>query len=809
MDFAVKKLGPEFVSFVLLIVLIAIKIALSYYSFGINVEFTRWLFLISAAVSGLCIYFACKSYGCFKLYSLIVLSVCAASCCLELSYSVLDENAHFEYVMHILDTGTLPVIGDPWSASAVNSVNFGETSTGYTNHEAVQAPLYYLFLSIFGSFIKSKTACFIIFRLVGLVFAVCTAVCCNKLTKKLFGLSVVNSSVCRLLLLLTILSPGYLYRATRMNNEIMVCLFFVVLMYQYFLSFIDNKSYRYWLVSLTAVLLFLTKNTAIYCMVFPILLAAFHIRDSRKVTVVVSLALFCLITIPWFQFNLANYHALTGAQKHYEVVNDWWQVNPYHIGCDFFDAFFNYLPLSFYSAEEFLLHPSSGHFVFFVYILLLIILASLACRTALSFCNINKSSASCSNEVKFVNVSVGVLYVAVILLAAYLLNYITDRFVSGSYLIHAILIICFALLLAFTIFVYRKLIALFRNYRISIRSFDYQDKKNLHLIVNVTCVAVILMTVAVLVSGSIVSSILAVRGRYFYPMIPALCLLMLNNKDCIRQIAVKHILKASAIVMLAFVSVDVFSGVIYRTMDYQNWLSDGVAVLSASDLTDNNWKKGVLADGKRILLDYSPNMDYSLLRGRVFVNNGEYAWVDREARAGKYEHLYLKNSIDQQKINDTKWLNLDKFSLKKYNFGGDRISVGAVNGLPLSQSFTAKACDSLIGFSVEVATYAQPNLSLAVDYKLIDSNGESILTKGVRHLEGINDNQWVEILFDRPVSVKKNSKYRIEFSLNTNNGKSVTVYAVRNDAYSDGEFQADIAGLDKNSMDLTFGLIQN
>ena len=228
---------------------------------------------------------------------------------------------------------------------------------------------------------------------------------------------------------------------------------------------------------------------------------------------------------------------------------------------------------------------------------------------------------------------------AVILLVFYSLKYITGDFTYRSNLTIVALSICFISSIVLSILIYRKSIAISRNYEISIRTFVHFTKKDLHFVINVSCISVILIAVIVLVCGSIVSTILAVRGRYLYPVIPAFSVLALNNIDSIKSKLTKKTLKASALVMLAFVSVDVFSGMIFKAMKYQNWQSDGAVGFVVSDVTDNNWKNGVFFDGRKILLDYSPRIDYSLLKGRVFVCNGEYAWIERDERVGKYEYL--------------------------------------------------------------------------------------------------------------------------------------------------------------------------
>ena len=121
-----KKTELSIVPFFLMILIIGIKIALSYYTFGVGVEFDRWLFLISAFIMILCLYQAYTSYSSFKIYTIILVSLFILGACFDLSYSVIDETANFEYIIHIIDTGVLPVMGDQWNAAAINSVNFSE-----------------------------------------------------------------------------------------------------------------------------------------------------------------------------------------------------------------------------------------------------------------------------------------------------------------------------------------------------------------------------------------------------------------------------------------------------------------------------------------------------------------------------------------------------------------------------------------------------------------------------------------------------------------------------------------------------------
>lgn len=403
--------------------------------------------------------------------------------------------------------------------------------------------------------------------------------------------------------------------------------------------------------------------------------------------------------------------------------------------------------------------------------------------------------------------AVGISCLAVVVIAIYELRYISDSFMHKSDMVYATLIICSVPAAVLSVLSYRETAAAFSGCRIFPRGNPAPGKCSMHLIINIACIAVIFMALAVMVCGTAVSGILAVRGRYLYPVIPAVCVLLLNNKDCLGHPAIRKTVWAAAIAALGFVSADIFSAMIYKSMNYRNWLADGTETIIASYVTDNNWNKGVMLDGRRIIVDYSPSADYSLLRGRLLLNNGEYAWIDREERAGQYVNLYLKGRVDPRKINGTAWQNIDKYQLRKYSFYGNPLPVGNINGSRLSQSFTVRDADSLLGFSVIMATYGVQALPVTADYKILDADGR-VAAEGQSVLEGVNDNSWADILFEKPVPVKNDGKYRIELTLNTPDGKMLTVYAARNDVYRDGEFSADIPGMEQG-LDLSFGLIQN
>jgi hypothetical protein len=124
----------------------------------------------------------------------------------------------------------------------------------------------------------------------------------------------------------------------------------------------------------------------------------------------------------------------------------------------------------------------------------------------------------------------------------------------------------------------------------------------------------------------------------------------------------------------------------------------------------------------------------------------------------------------------------------------------------LSQSFRIKS-DSALGFSLMSATYGEPSVSLTVGYRLIEDGSGKVITEGSKKLYGVNDNQWIEVLFWGPVQVVKDGRYILELTVDSPDGRAVTFYASTDDVYKDGELSGEVPGL-RGGLDLKFGIIQ-
>ena len=296
-------------------------------------------------------FFAIKSRACFIAHVTILFSFFIWLSFADVSYSPVDELLHFENANHIIDYHTLPTFNDDINYAYLNEANgqFNSAANGI-NYEAVQAPLYYIILATFGSFINKAYIRFHFFRLISLAGVMAVFCFVNKTVKLLEAKQFfkVDRQLYRLVLLLTIFNPGYLYRASRLNNETLVCILMAMLFYYAVKCIVDGYSKKfYWVLSFISSALFLTKNTAIYAYIILGLLAIYQKKIKEAVFPVCSGMLF---TVPWFAFNMVTYGSLTSMKNHVDFVLS--MINPQRQNVDIFEAFFSILPTTFFSAEE-------------------------------------------------------------------------------------------------------------------------------------------------------------------------------------------------------------------------------------------------------------------------------------------------------------------------------------------------------------------------------------------------------------------------------------------------------------------------
>lgn len=297
------------------------------------------------------IYIAVQSKQGFLLYAGMLFLLFAGYSIIDRAYSPIDEYANFDYINWLIREGTLPTFSDMLDGKYLSEATAGLHSIyNGTNHEVVQAPLYYILFALVGRFFPGAYIRLRVFRLLSLGSVFIIWYFLNKTIRYLESKEIIhcNEKVYRLSLLLTIFNPAYLHRASRLNNEVLVCILMVVLLYVAVKCLTEGYSKKYyWLLSFLCVSLFMTKNTAVYAYV---LFGAIVLYQRKLPQAIIPGITGVALTVPWFLFNINTYGSLTAMEEHLAYAIP--IVNPALLPVDLFDAFFSILPITYFSAEE-------------------------------------------------------------------------------------------------------------------------------------------------------------------------------------------------------------------------------------------------------------------------------------------------------------------------------------------------------------------------------------------------------------------------------------------------------------------------
>ena len=352
----------------------------------------------------LCIflYNVIKNSKIFYIYIFIMFCLFAIFSIADKHYSPVDEIPNYDYINYIIDNKKLPTFDDNANIQYINEANNqADDIMYYENYEAVQAPLYYILFAMFGKIIKSSFYRFHIFRLISLLSVLIIYYFLNKSIDLLHkhDLCTNNEDIMRIGLLLTIFNPAYLYRASRLNNEILVCVIMAILIYISLKCILDDyKTKYYWIMAFLCISLFMTKNTAIYAYVVLVFIAVYQRKYVRQAV----LAILCsgALAIPWFAFNYKHYNSLTAMKEHLAYVLP--IVNPQNHKVDLFDAIVTRLPNTYFSGEEIAFSQSDMIFIGYMYICAVIMLIYITQNILMEIKN--KKSIENISKVNIVNV---------------------------------------------------------------------------------------------------------------------------------------------------------------------------------------------------------------------------------------------------------------------------------------------------------------------------------------------------------------------------------------------------------------------
>lgn len=677
-----------------------------------NVFASTEIYYMVMLVFFLNVLFAIKSRYYFIIHVALLLTFFAWLSFADISYSPIDECMNFENINHIIDNHELYTFNDEINYTYLNEANEGFNSvTNGTNYEAVQAPLYYILLVVIGGGISNAYVRLHFFRMISLLCVLVVFCFVHKAVRLLELKEIIkgDGQIYRMSLLLTIFNPGYLYRASRLNNETLVCVLMAMLVYYAIKSIVYGYSPKsYWILSFISSALFLTKYTAIYAyVVFGII--ALYQRKIKEAILPICVGGF--LTVPWFAFNMATYGSLTAMEQHLEFVFP--IVNPRKLNVDIFDGFFGTLPITFFSSEE-------------------------------------------------------------------------VAFPSGE----ALWLGCFFIAVMFVVLneVVAKIVKL-KNNKWRVNEFDIEE------LVNIICVALIISAMLCLIAGSISTKMHSIRGRYIYgPSIVFVFLFLFYYDKILKNIRPYFLLAGVLIIAIAETRcVTSFTDRVFRN---EKVYASAMYELELHDLTDSNWNHGVGRFGPSLLAD-NDGSNYNVLIGRYLEISDQGALIQSIQEDGDYVWITLNKSIDADTVNS----NIVKLE-NMYEENSVNTTVtdneGNIEQQEVCQKIMTNSNGKIAGFEVMLGTYCDADYDALVHYKVL-TDTDTVLMEGEQALENIADNAYTSIYFDRPISVHKNEKLSICFSIDNEADKQIALYTSKNDMYQDGELYingCELAGKD-------------
>lgn len=310
-----------------------------------------WKYYLLMGLMLLLVFFAVKEKKFFQVYVILVFSFFLWYSFADQSYSAIDETMNFESINHIIHTRSLPTFSDEIDYDYLNSANNNlQEISNSINYEAVQAPLYYIIFAMLGFIIKSAYFRLHFFRILGLCSIWIVYYFVNKTVKylKTKQSTIVDEECLRAIYLLTLFNPGYLYRASRLNNEILVCILMAVLFYIAIKCIYEGYSCKYyWGMAVVSVALLMTKTTAVYAFCILAIVALFQKKIWKAI---LPVGVSSLGVVPWLIFNYKTYGRLTAMKEHLDFVLP--IVNPKGVEQNWLDSIFGFFPNTFYSGEE-------------------------------------------------------------------------------------------------------------------------------------------------------------------------------------------------------------------------------------------------------------------------------------------------------------------------------------------------------------------------------------------------------------------------------------------------------------------------
>lgn len=291
-----------------------------------NIPYTYYLGGLSTNICLLYLYYILFAYILYKVlesYSfhriwILAFFYAIFICFFVPIYSPIDESSHFDYVLTLSYDHVLP---NMLTEINVNRLSMGLGISGIFpwNHEAVQPPIYYIFISFLTMFIKNNIIKLYVIRFLGFAILVSTSFLIYKsieLLKSNFSL-LYDQKTFNYLLFIIGFNPGIIIRFCTVSNESLAVFFSTLLIYIFINIVVSSKKcYIYYSLILMPIT-FLTKNTTIYLLAIFFLIMLYQ---KKWKVMAVSFLTFIFMISPWLLHNLVLYNSLTGINRHLELI---------------------------------------------------------------------------------------------------------------------------------------------------------------------------------------------------------------------------------------------------------------------------------------------------------------------------------------------------------------------------------------------------------------------------------------------------------------------------------------------------------
>lgn len=671
---------------------------------------------------------AVKSKTGFRAFVGALIALYAFIAVYNISYSHIDEAAHFECINYIISHKRLPTTFDYANAEELNQANnYIDNITATQDYEAVQAPVYYLGMAFVGWFFKSMPLRFRVLRLLSYFLVLLGLVFLKKTMDVLAEWGVYQKGkgevFLRVLALLTVFSPGYMIRATRLNNESLLCLLIPMLLYVGVRCMKEGYSAKaYWLMSAICFTCFMTKSTALYVYVVIGLIALYQRKILKAILPVLAGV---PLILPWLIFNYRVYGHLTGMAEHIAFVMP--IINPEHLAIDLVDSFMSLIGPGFWFGEEIFF---TGH---------------------------------------------------------------------DSMLMSAVFIVGVICLMVVLVREVRVIAAGYRLGKRSGKGYELSPRTQ----VNLLCIGLLVAATVMLSAGAVGTMLSSLRGRYFHGAAAAVVILGCVNYRYLSRYGeqVLMILLGLLCGALAYALIAFFGD---ATCNQHHLFAAHVKSIQKEDITDETWTHGISADGSRIAVpigtDYTPLTDRFLMIGEQESvisgtgTEGEQTYLELDSpvdveQAGSVEELYLGDHL--------RWIVVSGYSTnnKFYFCEDDKV---------FSQTYQCPGGTTLYRLGVFGATYGEVVPQAEISCKIKDSTGKCLLDQTYVKQE-VQDNAWIDLDFDSPIVVEKDSELTIELLVRTDEEHMMSLYCSSGNIYKGGALTYD--GELKKKKDLVFRIM--